>query len=224
MQILMPVYNVDSKNIFFSEKRKNVILDGNFVKIIYSTEHFEMTGLQILLRLQSLQRKNDASGLTEVPILNDASICRRRTEDLINREFAESRGLTESLGGGLRKSENGSGAFKLNLPAYLLSGRSPVAQDVKFIETFDPYSAANSRQIELLCNIEYDIVNNYIQLHAPQKNAVYNLKSQLTSRTFRFTCATPGNHLSPNEHYLLKISGIWETNMNVGITVKFVRL
>jgi hypothetical protein len=100
--------------------------------------------------------------------------------------------------------------------------------------------------------MERDIINHYISLHSPKKNAVYNLKTQLLSGTFRFSCenAEPNglskedsltdlrNHewledvsrpelfahssAGSKHNYVLKISGIWETNFNVGITVKFI--
>ena len=133
----MPIYNVDSKNLFFSEKRKNVILDGNFVKIIYSTEHFEMTGLQILLRLQSLQRRNDMSGLPDVPGLNDASLCKRRADDLINREFFKD----------LRSSENAN-SFEQSSPEYFAVN----SQRESLKETHMKISSDRARTCDLAVN------------------------------------------------------------------------
>lgn len=180
MQVLMPIDDVDTNNIFFTEKRKNVILDGIFVKIIYSNEHFEMNGLHLLIRLHSLHPNMD------VPDDHDA------------RYYS-----------GLRR----------------VTPPNPIEKPIKYIELFDPLSALNIRQIELLCNVERDIVDNYIKLHAPNKHSVYNLKSQLMGGVFRYSrLDSPqiiANRLQTN--YVLKISGIWETNCNVGITVKFIQ-
>jgi hypothetical protein len=172
MQVLIPIHRVNAENIFFTEKRRNVILDGNFVKILYSTEHFEMNGLHMSMRIDS----SSGNGLI--------------------RAFEQTPGFSE--------------------------------KPPKFVEIFDPNFGENAKQIEHLCKMERDIINHYIAIHSPRKNAVYNLKSQLLSGTFRFSCeglpdveakdAQSGNI----RNYALKISGIWETNFNVGITVKFI--
>jgi hypothetical protein len=54
MELSIPVKDVTPQYIFFAEKRKNVIVDGNFIKIIYSTPWFEMNGLYIFLELDLL--------------------------------------------------------------------------------------------------------------------------------------------------------------------------
>jgi hypothetical protein len=42
-----------SGSIFFTDKKKNIIIDGTFTKILYSTEYFTMTGLYIDFRICS---------------------------------------------------------------------------------------------------------------------------------------------------------------------------
>ena len=178
MQILIPVSRVDPQNIYFNEKRKNVILEGNFAKVLYSTADFEMNGLHILIRIKS------AIAGSRYP------------------QFCVKPHATQD---------------------------TPPA---KFVEFFDPASIHNATQINMLCNIENEIVNNYIQMYAMSKRALYNLKSQLTSGTFRYSVdnETANKNAScakdaPEEvYYALKISGIWETECNVGITAKYVRL
>lgn len=177
MQILIPVSRVDPQNIYFNEKRKNVILDGNFAKVLYSTTDFEMNGLHILIRIKSAI----------------------------------------------------TGSF---YPQFCVKPHA--TQDTtpsKFVEFFDPASIHHAAQIDMLCNIESEIVNNYIQMYAMSKRALYNLKSQLTSGTFRYSVDNePANKYmscagdAQEVYYALKISGIWETDCNVGITVKYVRL
>jgi len=215
MQILIPIKRVNTENIFFTEKRRNVILDGNFVKILYSTEHFEMNGLHMSMHIESACRIPGAEQ-------------------------------------GIIRLKNAA-AFS--------------EKPQKFVELFDPNFGENAKQIELLCKMEHDIIQHYITLHSPHKNAVHNLKTQLMSGSFRFSCETAGvcgaeeycsenrirvgevdspqinrnamkvysdargylnkfnwpeNRSSDKREYALKISGIWETNFNVGITVKFI--
>jgi hypothetical protein len=42
-----------SGSIFFTEKKKNIIINGTFTKILYSTLHFTMSGLYIDFRISS---------------------------------------------------------------------------------------------------------------------------------------------------------------------------
>lgn len=207
MQLFIPISSVDANNVYFTEKRKNVILDGNFVKIIYSTDHFEMNGLHLLLQIYS-----------RVPSLFSLD------EQLRALKTA----LPDSL-----TSMSAKRTIRLENHSY---SHSPGAEPpTKFIEHFDPNLAENASQTELLCDIERRIVTNYIEMNAPLKNAVYNLKHQMESGCFRFAreCSVSQNNSKLNcvetpgmsfSTYALKISGIWETTTSVGITVKFVKL
>lgn len=57
MELSIPANKIDIRNIYFMEKKKNVIVDGEFVKILYSTPEFEMNGLYIFSEFgQLLQR------------------------------------------------------------------------------------------------------------------------------------------------------------------------
>jgi hypothetical protein len=53
MELSVPINNINTQNIYFIEKKKNVIVDGEFVKILYSTDIFEMNGLYIFVELQT---------------------------------------------------------------------------------------------------------------------------------------------------------------------------
>lgn len=205
MQLLIPISSVDANNVYFSEKRKNVILDGNFIKIIYSTEHFEMNGLHLLLRIYSAT----------------------------NFRFPSTFSLDEQLRALKRVAPD-------NNKCNQLESAIPLA---KSIEYFDQHLVENANQIRALCEFERQIVKNYIDTKSPHKLAVYNLKYQLDGGSFRFTRDTAaskiplaqnciiGSDAQPTTRddlscvvFALKISGIWETNSSVGITVKFVKI
>jgi hypothetical protein len=53
MELSIPIDRVNANNIFFVDKKKNIIVEGEFVKIVYSTEFFEMNGLYILVEFES---------------------------------------------------------------------------------------------------------------------------------------------------------------------------
>jgi hypothetical protein len=290
MQLFIPISSVDPNNVYFTEKRKNVILDGNFVKIIYSTEHFEMNGLHLLLQIYSVANYRAPSLLsldeqlralkTALPDSsrtlmpeNNSSSCNTGSDKTLTYEdlkatssaplrlaFRESstacavnpRPPTPRVGvladaQRLGRSDSASRFVaslgetfnseandeRTNFP-HTLSSRI-CEPPVKFIENFDPNLTKNSKQIELLCDIERIIVTNYIEMKAPLKTAAYHLKHQLESGYFRFAreCPASQNNSKMNcfetpglscSIYALKISGIWETTTSVGITVKFVKL
>ncbi len=48
MNIVLDKYSFNKNNLFFTETRKNIILDGNFTKIIYSDFSFTMNSVYII--------------------------------------------------------------------------------------------------------------------------------------------------------------------------------
>jgi hypothetical protein len=240
MQLFIPISSVDANNVYFTEKRKNVILDGNFVKIIYSTDHFEMNGLHLLLQIYSwgtslfsLDEQLRALKTALPDPLTTMSAKRTIRQD--NHSYSHSLGVIAlSDESEVRESSNSGAKDERKNSQAAVSSRS-CEPPVKFIEHFDPNFAENASQTELLCDIERRIVTNYIEMKAPLKNAVYNLKHQMDSGCFRFAreCSASQNNSKMNcvetpglsfSTYALKISGIWETTTSVGITVKFVKL
>ena len=102
---------------------------------------------------------------------------------------------------------------------------------VKRIITFDPFSQNNVRLIDRLCTVEREIIERYISEYCPLKTASYSLKNQLMSGTIKYHSENKEiEHTSGmtthniKEKCILKISGVWETTTNVGITMKFILL
>jgi hypothetical protein len=74
-------------------------------------------------------------------------------------------------------------------------------------------STYNANIIQLICNIEQLILTKFNM----SKCAVYNIRDQLQTQNFKI--------FANNDHInsiILKISGIWETENNYGITYKFI--
>jgi hypothetical protein len=102
---------------------------------------------------------------------------------------------------------------------------------------FNSQERENVVLIERLCQIEKEIVDRYIASYCPTKFASYALKTQLLSGTIKYhsensiiespVSIKSRNHMGVGEKqmkdkYILKISGIWETATQVGITMKFI--
>ena len=201
MEISVPLNHVNTQNIYFSEKKKNVVVDGDFIKIIYSTSGFEMNGLYILLGIESMKDQL-CSNWMQLPI----------------------KGFTESI------VKSDAKIMYENRNSQLTSKR---------VITFDPYSETNLKLINKLCEIEHDIIERYILNKCKSKYPSYILKTNLLCGTIKYhseykeikpktiypiykTGIWGDRHIT--ERLILKISGIWETSTNVGITMKFILL
>ena len=89
MELSIPVNNINTQNIYFTEKKKNIIVDGDFIKILYSTEIFEMNGLYILIAFDSLQfcAFSKTSRFSEPDLSNWTQISNRTTQSSLRRIF-----------------------------------------------------------------------------------------------------------------------------------------
>jgi hypothetical protein len=77
--------------------------------------------------------------------------------------------------------------------------------------------------INKLRNIEYDILNKYNEVMRSDKNKFpqYKIYEQIKNGNFKIFSE---NIDKINNIFLLKISGIWETETYFGLTYKFIRL
>jgi hypothetical protein len=71
--------------------------------------------------------------------------------------------------------------------------------------------------IESVIKIEHDIIEYYMSYYNIRKKPIYSLKNQLKSGYFKTT-----NNDKIFNHHILKISGVWETKNDIGLTVKII--
>jgi hypothetical protein len=97
--------------------------------------------------------------------------------------------------------------------------------DNKKVNIFLSNSLNNANLIKELYRIEHEIIEQYKEYFKVQKANVYSLRNQLktgsikiNSKSFTGNTNEENNTIIP---FILKISGIWETDVNVGITFKF---
>ena len=145
MNIVKRIDQFDDNNIFFCEPIKNnIITDGNFIRILYSTHNMVLNGVYLLL------------------IFNDI-IC----EKYYNKYKC---------------------SFNVNL---------------------------HTDTIEIIKKIEETILKKYfINNKIPQ----FKIYEQLKNGNIKIF---NDNGNKTNEKFILKISGIWETAKNYGLTYKF---
>jgi hypothetical protein len=82
----------------------------------------------------------------------------------------------------------------------------------------------NNIVIQQITDIEHYILQNFKLINASNKQVKYLLKEQLDTRSLKIyrDC----NHYAHNSNIcgkiVLKISGVWEDNYNIGITYKLI--
>uniref|UniRef100_A0A6C0D524 Uncharacterized protein n=1 Tax=viral metagenome TaxID=1070528 RepID=A0A6C0D524_9ZZZZ len=164
MNLLLDINKVSIKNFYYLDTKKNVIIDGNFTKMIYSNENFSMNGSYF-----------------EFPIE-------------INH---------------LEKYGN------------------------KTTILFNPQSKTNSHIIQNFSKLEAAIIDYYRQNHQSNSKIVHTLAKQLNSGSIKIYKEYNYSNIEHVENEaidisnitcILKISGIWETVNEIGLTFKLFRV
>ena len=149
MNIVKTIEQYDDNNIYFCEAIKNNIMnDGSFIRILYSTHHFVINGIYLYINL------------------NDVSI-----EKFYNKYKCN---------------------FNINLNKDLINNLKVIEENV----------------------LKKIIINNKI----PQ----YKIYEQIKNGHIKVFCEN--NNIKITNLFILKISGIWETNTNYGLTYKFIKI
>ncbi len=175
MELSIPLNKINIQNIYFTDKKKNIIVDGDFIKLLYSTNVFEMNGLYILFELDKTSRQDMRQDIRQGQI-------------------------------------QGHDQNWIQIP-----------NRTRRVYSFNLSSKENMDSIEQLCKIEHNIIKRYIMSNCPSKTPSYILKNQLLSGSIKYHSEYKDNgQISDTIKTVLKISGVWESTTNVGITMKFI--
>jgi hypothetical protein len=143
MNAIHKINETDTNNVFFLDKKKNIIMDGFFTKILYSSPNYSILGLFFDFAIQGKLSNNKFFG------------------------------------------------FDIN---------------------------SNADKIAMYIEMEKQLLKNYKLVNQISKNSVHILKSHLSQGYLKvFT-----KKEIRNKRYVLKVSGIWETQTEVGITYKLL--
>jgi hypothetical protein len=145
-------------NLRFLEKKRNLIMDGDFIKLVYSDE---CTAINALFFLSSLKFK----------------------QPLVTNDLSE-----------------------------------------KCTIWFSPYDPTNQPTVQRLIMYEQVLLEEYQTQMMCNKNAMCLLKTQLLSGTTKLYKPLPRPSRDAPTQILVKISGVWESNENFGITYKFIEV
>jgi hypothetical protein len=61
MIITLELQKLLLSNIYFLDKKRNIIMDGNFTKIMYSNDKFTMNGLYILFPIETISNERNSN-------------------------------------------------------------------------------------------------------------------------------------------------------------------
>jgi hypothetical protein len=92
----------------------------------------------------------------------------------------------------------------------------------KYFMKFIPNDTINIKIMNELNKIEAGLIEHYKKTFSCKKPPVFLLKDQLSSGNVKLYREIP--YLNKNSEYIIKISGIWENNENIGITYKFMEV
>ena len=193
MNLLCDVSNFSKNNIVFLEMKKNIVIDGYFTKMIYSDSYLSLNGLYLYCPIEEYVETNLQTNLMEsVDEVDVVDLSQNSGVGLTNEYWIE------------RNKKN-------------------VA-----------FSLANIKNVQLmkeLSRIEHEIIEYYKDFYKINKLNVYSLRNQMKTGNIKVLCK-PSSQIhsigddtknTPNTSntFVLKISGIWETDSNIGITYKF---
>ena len=98
----------------------------------------------------------------------------------------------------------------------------------KNIITFQPNHPINTQIIHQFAQFEKQLIALYKKYTFSKKIPVYSLHNQLSSGNTKYyreiQINTIANPSTTNVWHIIKISGIWETSQNIGITYKFLEM
>jgi hypothetical protein len=93
---------------------------------------------------------------------------------------------------------------------------------------FNPNIMHNYSMIKVLSDIEHKIIDYYNHEYGINKKSVYILLNQLMTGKIKLYREGRDREISIKEwntsNIIIKISGVWETNDEVGITYKFLEM
>lgn len=94
----------------------------------------------------------------------------------------------------------------------------------KYTVCFYTHDVKNLQYISLLFEIENTIINTYKEMNGLKKRNNLVLSNQLYKGFFKIYKEKQTRKSSIEKKYMLKISGVWENEDEVGITYKFIEI
>jgi len=222
MNLLCDVSIFNIHSVFFLDPKKNMVIDGKFTKMVYSDSIVSLNGLYLYCPIESAPTKIPSSASRGGP--GGYHQARHRVEALFDDDGSDQDTVSDprGRGGGPR------GGPESDPDTSMI-----VTKKVPFM--FSLLNPTNIYLIKELNRIEHEIIEHYKEYFQINKMNVYSLRNQLKSGNIKVVHKVPqgdeggggedavrgGSRAGDPRPIVVKISGIWETDINVGITFKF---
>lgn len=237
MNLLCDISTFNPNHLFFLDTKKNMVIDGKFTKLVYSDSMVSLNGLYLYCPIDVF--KQDHSKEKEIgkvverlqPDGKGAKNEERLQPDSKGKEWRDSIMGPSPPVRGLRPPEFGTkdtaftGVYKSNRYTNE-EGCTVVTKKIPVL--FSILNPTNLQIMKELNRIEHEILEYYNEYFKMNKVNVYSLRNQLKSGNIRVVHKvteprSEDDYTRDQRPLVVKISGIWETDMNVGITFKFQR-
>lgn len=195
MNLACNISDFEIENTFFLDIKKNIIIDGTFTKIIYSTSNVSFNGIYLIFPIIT------ESKIIQKHMTGDINIITKTSSPfIVNRTFNDWK-----------------------------RGDSLIHNCGKYhISSFSILNQHNINIIKELNRIEHTIIEYSKDYFNINKINIYSLRNQLKQGNIKIY-NSHSEHVCPNENefeysnnIIIKISGIWENDTNIGITYKFL--
>ena len=234
LNTLDQISNIFDRGIKFLETKCNNIMDGVFTKIIYSDEFVSLNGLYLVCPLHT--SITGRYGSTSWKNGEDTDKMGRNTNEprytilqrpksIGNLEAVE----VDKCANNWRPSSQPNDFTSSNTDEFI-SSRAWINSPDKYknILSFQPNHSLNIPVIHQFVQFEKQLLDYYKQYTFSQKKTIYLLQNQLLSgstKVYRdLNENTINNSSTTNVHYIIKISGVWESTDTIGITYKFLEM
>ena len=199
MNLACNISDFEIENTFFLDIKKNVIIDGTFTKMIYSTSNVTFNGIYLKFPIVQLTYTNSSpkSSTSIIPVVTKKDVSERYNYFIINRTMNDwQRGDSH-----LQYTQNGC-KYK--------------------ISSFSILNQHNINIIKELNRIEHIIIEYAKDYFNINKMNIYSLRNQLKQGSIKIYNSMNNENICNYENTIIKISGIWENDQNIGITYKFL--
>ena len=198
-----------------------MVIDGKFTKLVYSDSIVSLNGLYLYCPIDILHSSTttgcDHTASNARPVREKGRITVR--DDDGNPTLSASEDITSLTS--LTSRSSWSTTRYTNDQGYMV-----VTKKIPIL--FSILNPTNIQIMKELNRIEHEILEYYNEYFKINKVNVYSLRNQLKSGNIRVVHKVTTDVSDPKNYHtkrplVVKISGIWETDMNVGITFKFQR-
>jgi len=204
MKLCIPLSQISPQHIYFTEKRKNIIIDGVFTKIVYSNSSVSLNGLFIYLddtvntrQCHPIFHINEPGwNNTDVRISNMVHILCQLEENILDF-YLSVYGITKQ-------------------PTYALKTQL-ITNSVLFSSIARNFMCKPSP-----VSITFSISDDTQTKHLKHSSLIQTLPKTRSLPKFTEDDDRRNYITSKNTYHCLKISGVWENATSIGLTYKWI--